>query len=228
MTTEHTYTKLRLYDKTCAGLIADPDAKGDLLLIGLWLARATILRDPPSGEGRWSFDAISVALWGETYRAILVKDVIRRDSPRYDPFVDNPRGSQCGAPMLRAPFCRRSVMTSGFATDPLTGRRVGLSVCGRRDHQAWYSQKRDDNKAALEAAGDTVPTPAANAGGVLERHIRGIGWAKLYAAVDSRWKPPAEGSPSRKPTLSVLRNDDFEPVAAMERPSLVVHQGSWR
>ena len=136
MTTERSFSDLRLYDKTCAALIADPDITGDLLLIGLWLARATVLNDPEPGEGRWSTKAIAAAVYSRRQSGtFLIREALRKDLPRYDPFVDNPREARCGAPMPRAPFCRRSVMSSGFHIDPGTGRMFPVAVCGRKDHQ---------------------------------------------------------------------------------------------
>lgn len=243
MTPDYRHDTLVTYERTCGALLADPDVTGDLLLIGLWFARATILRDPPPGEGRWSSAAIALTLFGKgrpvtvtafgetrtvpSYLVHRVHDAIRQDIPRYDPFVDNPEhGQRCGAPMPRAPFCRRSVMMSGFETDPETGRMVDLSVCGRKDHQEWYRRVRAENKAALVVLGDQVPVPAANTGGALARHIR-LDWPRYWRKLRPDWRPPAEGAPTRKPALTVLRNDEFEPVDG-DRPALTVHDGGWR
>ncbi|WP_433731048.1 hypothetical protein ACQP2Y_21685 [Actinoplanes sp. CA-051413] len=229
MTTERSFSDLRLYDKTCAALIADPDITGDLLLIGLWLARATVLNDPEPGEGRWSTKAIAAAVYGRRQSGtFLIREALRKDLPRYDPFNDNPGEAQCGAPMPRAPFCRRSVTISGFRTDPDTGRMVPFAVCGRKDHQQWWREQDREQRALLAELGDRVPKPPANTGGALQRHIRRIGWAKFYKLLDTRWEPPAEGASTRKPTLTVVTNDEFEPVEDAARPVLTVHEGGWR
>lgn len=241
---ERTFSDLRLYDKTCAALIADPDITGDLLLIGLWLARATVLDDPKPGEGRWSTKAIARDLYGRgraysvtgmgmdshvpSHHMVTVREALRKDLPRYDPFIDNPGEDHCGAPMPRAPFCRRSVMSSGFSTDPDTGRMIPFAVCGRKDHQQWWRGQDRERRALLGELGDRVPKPPANTGGALQRHIRGIGWAKFYKLLDSRWEPPAEGASTRKPSLKVVANDEFEPVEDVARPVLTVHEGGWR
>jgi hypothetical protein len=244
VSTDHTFTTLRTYERTCTALLADPDVTGDLLLIGLWLARAIILRDPAPGEGRWSFAAMAATLFGTgrpqvdvilgeprkvpNHLIFKVKEALRKDVPRYDVALDNLNETRCGAPMPRAPFCRRSVVISGYEPDASTGRRVTLAVCGRKDHQVWYAQTRAEAKAAVTAVGDHMPQPAANAGGALARHIALRNWDRVYRMVSPDWKPPAEGAPTRKPSLSVLRNDDFEPAESGTRPALVVHEGGWR
>jgi hypothetical protein len=214
-------------------MMADPELTGDLLLIGLWLARAVHLRQP----AKKSFWQCTYDLFGPAHRRDTVqtadlyrmKKAIRDDAPRYDVWVDNPGAQLCGAPMVRrGGTCGRSATVWGFHTDPATGRRVGLGSCRR--HAAWRAARTEENEAALKALGDRVPVPAANAGGVLARHLPEIHWPNVWRKLSPDWEPPAEGSPTRKPTLAVHVTDDtdFEPVGEIARPALVVHEGGWR
>lgn len=233
MTPELAYTALRAYERCVAALMDDPDVTGDLLLVGLWLARAVHLRTP----ARWTFWQCTHDVFGPAHKPntvltedlFRVKKAIRDDTPRYDVWVDNPGSQLCGAPMVRrAGTCGRNATTWGFQTDPATGRRVGLGSCRR--HHDWYREQSAKTDVALKSLGDRVPQPAGNTGGALARHLPQIRWPNVWRRLDPDWQPPAEGAPTRKPTLSVhvTEEADFEPVADSAAPLLTVHEGGWR
>ncbi|MEU0078596.1 hypothetical protein ABZY58_11920 [Micromonospora tulbaghiae] len=247
MTDSPSYSALREHNRVTAALIADPEVTGDLLLVGMWLARATILRDPPPGEGRWSFTSIAGALFGHgrpltitgmgattrvpNYLVARVKQAVRADRPHYDPDRDNAADPwmhlPCRAPMIRREGeCGQHGTMYDYLTDLTTGRQVRIAACRR--HKPWYDHQVVTNREAVRDAGDRLPRPAANAGGALARHIGGVNWPRIWQMVDPHWTPPPEGASTRKPTLRVLRNDDFEPSEDRPAPRLVVHEGGWR
>jgi hypothetical protein len=226
-------TTTRAYDQCVTDLIEDPAVTGDLLLIGFWLARAVHLGEPAKWTfWRCAYDVIGPGVKPGTLPAhhlYRVKEALRNDIPRYDPFADNPdAGNRCSAPMIRrAGRCDRSPTVWGFETDPATGRSVYLGACRR--HHGWHRERAAENAAALKTAGDHVPAPAANVGGALARHLPQIRWPNVWRRLSPDWQPPAEGTSTQRPALAVHVTEvvDFEPAEAATRPALTVHEGGW-
>lgn len=241
MTAEPTFSQLRAYHRTVGALLADPECIGDLLLVGLWLARAVTLRVPEPGENRWSSAACArevfqpadrdvqhrqmqdVMIGGQTVRVDTyamekVHRLLTKDRPHYDRWLDDRRHPErhvCGAPMSRrAGLCGGRVSTYRYLIDPDTGRQVEVGACLRHRRSGWYAEAIGEWQDRLTAAGDRVPAPPANTGGVLQRHIRGLDWDGWWRQEVPDWTPPAddERAPGR-PQLTLLT---FEPAAPPE------------
>lgn len=221
MTDEHPYAKLRKYERTIAGLMADPEVTGDLLLVGLWLARATILGQPEPRGGGWHYEDMARDLFplhttpamvglGEARapavepNAWKVVAALKADIRRYDLWADQPDSSarwRCGGPMQRRVTpCGKSSTIAVVLTDPATGRRRVCATC--RSHRPWFDEQLATNRAALE--GVEVPRPPANAGGRLAPHIRELDWPGVYRAIDKDWQQPPEVDSWARPDLTVL------------------------
>lgn len=208
--TEHSWAVLRRYDACIAGMLADPDCGSELLVVGMWMARATILNDPPKGEGGWLFEDCGKAVFPEranrdgNWSTWKVLDVVRRDIRRYSPHAeDSALWPTCGAPMIRRTgVCGQRATTRGTLIEVETGRRRPIGSCSR--HADWFYDAIRANHAAVKAIGSDLPVPAANCGGVLARHVRRVNWTKLWSELDKDWTPPPEETPFRRPTLRLL------------------------
>lgn len=227
------YDALVKHHKRIQGMLDDPDCTGDLLVAGLSLAwyvdftvtestrmrgadlRAVASRAfPPARAGMGSRDTMY--------------DVLRKDIRRYSVYADpDSRATYaywsltCGAPMIRRDgLCGQHATQRELVTDHDTGRRSYSGACGRPEHRQWLAGVVARNRA------DAPPRPAANVGGVLERHLPEIGWREVYLYLDPKWTPPPEESPWRPPTLS-LHFGDAEPNApGSDRPALAVVTGA--
>ncbi|MCW6003899.1 hypothetical protein K1W54_04785 [Micromonospora sp. CPCC 205371] len=247
MTSEPTYAALRTHNKRIAGMLADPECAGELLLVGLAMARRLDLNDPVwPREQSMPLKPIAYAVYGR-YRQppnLLVPnwgprgdshprkrllDVFRHDRRRYQP--DSWRhGIACGRPMLRRDgLCGRHAANelTRTLTDPATGLRHWVGACSQKPCRAWFADLLDRNAAELKAS--PPPVPPANTGGVLERHLPEIDWWQVWRHVDPNWTPPPEGRPFERPTLRLLIGDEASaPVVDTPRPALTVHEGGWR
>lgn len=221
MTAEPSYASLRAYSAAVAALHADPDVTGDLLLVGLWLARATILRDPPEGDGGWDMTAAARDLFPLSTRPAMnsfgewthaqttapdtwrVYDVLKQDARRYDMWADQPGGKRglvrCGAPTPRKPACGKNYTVAGTLTDPATGRRRMVGAC--RQHGDWWREQTQANREACASV--EVPRPHANAGGRLARHLR-LDWPALWQGLDPEWTAPPEVEAWERPNLRLV------------------------
>lgn len=184
--TVETYTALREYRRRIAAMFADPDCTGDLLLLGIALLDKVVLRCETSdasayygakaGLKKWQ---VTAALRGDIRRYDALKDADSRDPAR-----------RCGAPMMRRQGpCGQSASRRALLTDPDTGRQQWVAACSR--HVEWFDGRVRANRAHCEV--ETVAIPAANAGGVLARHIPEIDWHVTWSKLDPRWTPPPEG-----------------------------------
>ncbi|MDD4866193.1 MAG: hypothetical protein PHQ28_03405 [Mycobacterium sp.] len=245
--------QLPAYTRCVAGMLADPHLVGDLLLIGLYWARAVHLGDPPlEGLGRSTAAAVysnaEHGFWLPKWRrqdtsqrvdragTKRVWGVIRSDIRRYVP--DTSKGGRCQRPIRRSAeeierrgeICGRSSDWPTFRhllTDPVDGTRHTIGACSRPRCRAWWEALRARNDAELVEHG--APEPVANAGGVLAGHLDEIDWERIYLALDSNWVPPHEAAPWHRPALTVVVDQEHadEPVAAL-RPDLTVVKGGWR
>lgn len=214
---------LRAYDACVSGMLADAELSGDLLLVGLFLARAVHLNEPELPVGT---AAIAQALFSKEYNpAAKVNKVLRGDRRRYTPM--GYRWGACDAPMVRRQGkCGvQTALREAWVTDPANGERTRLHACSRPAHRQWLARVTADNERALTAQPDVHPP--ANIGGVLSKHLDEIDWWAMWRVLDPKWTPPPEAEPFRKPRLQLLVDDDAE-VSVAVRPELGVIEGGWR
>lgn len=226
-----THTKLADYDRCVAAMLDDPDLTGDLLLIGLYWARAVHLDTPPlNGIGKSTARAIH-----GTGGVRRVWDVIRTDIRRYVP--DTSRGARCQRPIRRNQAqIKEHGETCGHPTcgeahralfvDPADGTRHSVGCCSKPGCVAWWNGLRARNHAEL--AVHRPPEPVANQGGILAKHLPELDWERIYQKLDPAWTPPYEAEPWRPPTLTVVVDLDYEDSSDVPRPALRVVKGGWR
>lgn len=201
-----TYTALRAHHRTVEAMLADPQCTGDLLLVGMAVSRHVHLR-----LARPEDEAADLT-WGDLCRPFiresrngawwLIKSVLQKDIRRYDAFEDNGGHyfeARCGSPMIRRHGpCGQSASIRAMVADPETGRRSWLAACRR--HREWF-----DHEWAKSRQVEPAREPAANAGGVLERHIPQIDWHYVWKQVDPNWTPPPEGEETTaRPKLRLI------------------------
>lgn len=248
--TRPSYTALRDHNRRVAGMLADPECVGEVLLVGIGMARCVDLDEPPWGEdGSMPMKVIAEQVYGrrwlptrllgagnlsttaDTNPFRRIRDVFRADRRRYEP-ADTDRWAfvACGRPMVRRDgLCGRSASRKVRVTDPVSGLRQWLGACSNGACRLWLEGLLVRNSAELAAT--PPPAPAANTGGVLERHLPEVDWWAVWRAVDSTWSPPPEGRAFERPTLRLLvaEDGDGEPEPVVTgRPVLVVHEGGWR
>lgn len=249
---ELTYAQLRAHEKRIARMLADVECAGELLLVGIGMARCVDLGDPPStDDGHMDMRTIADHIYGrrhlntssilgtvhydraETRPRRRIRGVFYADRRRYSPEVDGDRGFHgvtCGRPMLRRDgLCGRGAAHDlrRRLTDPATGQRRTVGACSQKPCRAWFADLLARNAAELKA--HPAPDPPANTGGILERHLPELDWWKIWAHVDEHWRPPPEGQRFERPKLTlVMADDDPEVTFRSERPALTVHEGGWR
>ena len=246
-----TYATLSAYDKRVAGMLADPECVGELLLVGIAMARSVDLHDPDWDEtGHMPMKVIAERVYGNRYLPTTllgipdrtlsgavrprkrVRSLFFADRRRYSPELDGDRNyhdATCGRPMVRRDgLCGRNASSPKRLVDPATGVERWVGSCSQPACKAWFADLLERNCAELAA--HPAPVPPANTGGVLERHLPEIDWWKVWAAVDPNWSPPPEGRAFERPTLRLLVSDcaDDVPLASNVRPALVLHKGGWR
>lgn len=245
-----THDALRRHNQRITRMLADHECVGELLLVGIALARAVDLDNPPFGAGeKLSLSVFADRVYGN--RRIRsghiatcgctahtaderprqrIRDVIRADIRRYRP-TDSYDRVTCGRPMPQRDTgrCGRSPHHQHISrlTDPATGERTYVAACNYTAHKAWWAALRAENQRQL--AETPAPVPPANTGGVLDRHLPEIDWWAIWSHLDPRWTPPPEGETWRKPTLTLLVEDEPDvPVVPAARPALTVVKGGWR
>lgn len=130
-------------------MVHDPDCCGDLLLLGIAMARAVDLGNPPIVHNTLRIDTIATQI--------------------YDAGVNPDAG--------------------GYRVD----RRIY-----RAQNALWADRPR---------AG--ASPHAANAGGVLERHLPEINWWRHWRLLDPTWMPPPGLPPNRRGQIRILMNPDM-------------------
>ncbi len=233
--TDPSYTALRAYHRAVNGMLEDPDVTGDLLLIGMWMARVVHLGIPTPGTDGWGWKAVCTDIYGGTGRNELhrLTRALRDDIPRYDPHRDRDSWGYptCSAPMIRRKgACGQQATKEQLLTELATGLGVFVGACSR--HRSWLDGHLLDNRQQVKALGDHLPRPPANCGGVLARHIpRGIGWRKLWLSLDLNWAPTPTATPAPRPRFELLTfepdADDLPEAAGAERPTFTVVKGGW-
>lgn len=230
-----------------AGMLADPDLVGELLLVGIAFARSIDLDEPSCADGTLPTGDIAEAIYGRAWHPPTIAhfgwahiprvtdsgrkrlhDVLHSDIRRYRP-TDVWSRVTCGRPMIqRDGLCDRAASHTEQLTDPATGERNWVGACSNRACRAWLTAVRDANRQRL--AEYPPPIPPANAGGVLARHLDEIDWLALWGNLDSAWSPPpeVEALPGRRLRLIVSDEDAVEPADGMGRPALMVLPGGWR
>lgn len=231
MTAGHSYSTLRAYERCVAGMLADPQVTGDLLLVGMWLARLVHLRgfDVPD---QW-MSVCAADLLPAEFDGWKVWDVLKRDIRRYDLWADQPgkRGvpKPCAGPAVRKATCGKPAYRWALFTDVHTGRRRMVGAC--RKHVDWFEAERRANLDAVKST--EVPRPPANAGGGLVPHLPGIDWPALWRGLDPEWTAPPEVETWAKPTLRLLVTPPSQPDSpdrseprCLTRPRFAVINGA--
>lgn len=220
-----TYTTLTRLNRCIAGMIEDPELTGDLLLVGIAMARHVHL---VGGSGKLA--EVCATLYDKPELSYRVDKALRDDIRRYNPALDLGRkraaSATCCAPMVRrAGECGRPASSMGSYRDLDTGRAVALDACSRTEHRQWWNQAhRARHWAAAEAEkAGTLPTPPANAGGVLARHLPRIDWPALWRWYDKKWTAPPEETPAgdARPELILMVTETPETTPHVDvRPAL--------
>ncbi len=204
-------------------MLADPDCHGDLLIVGIVCARAVDLGQP-EWEGLTLNTIADLALTGQE-RRWAIRTVIRDDIRRYKT-TSNYWAVTCGRPMLRRDgLCGRNGTHKKVVVDVVSGERTWIGACSNVACRAWLDAVAAENRRLVEE--HPPPVPPANRGGVLDRHLPEIDWWAIWRHLDPKWSPPPEGNVWRRPTLTVLVEDEPQP-AATSRPALTVLEGGWR
>lgn len=249
------FAALRAHEQRIAGMYADPELVGDLLLVGLVLARCVDFGDPPLDTvlrgaaaavyGGANHAPILAASSGHAYGSRIetrglrrVIGVLRSDVRRYEPdmtslttcqrLVNRRPPGEADSP-ARPSQCGRLCFRSALLTDPLTGNRYLMGACRRPACLRWWEALCAKN--GRELAEHPPPAPPANRGGLLARHLDEIDWPQLYRSLDPEWKPPHEAPGWRPPKLSLLAGSGGvgeEGVTPVGKPSLTVLEGGWR
>lgn len=241
---------LHAHDRRVASMLADPECVGELLLVGIAMARSLDLNDPGWVNDRMPMKTIAERIYGRHWLPAYLlypgrnradtnpwrrlRDVFRHDRRRYEPAARPGYDSgTCGRPMIRRDgLCGRNATTWRTMTDPTNGHRTRIGACSQKPCKQWLTDLHSRNQAELDT--NPPPEPAANTGGVLERHLPEIDWWKVWRAVDPTWSPPPEGRAFERPRLTLLIGDGSDcddaqpepPVAG--RPQLTVVEGGWR
>jgi hypothetical protein len=151
-----TSAQLRTHEHRVAAMIADPECVGELLLVGMGMARCLDLGDPhwPAGEpmpikpiayavyGRYRLGMDMLlpdrSAHGDSHPRKRILDVFFHDRRRYSATVDGDRSAgwstTCGRPMLRRDgLCGRSASwdQKKRLTDPVTGQRRTVGACSQ-------------------------------------------------------------------------------------------------
>ncbi|WP_377324722.1 hypothetical protein ACFJIY_07575 [Pimelobacter simplex] len=197
-----TYSALREYRKRIAAMLDDPECTGDLLSLGISLLDFAVLR---VSRDEKKFEFYARRSWGD--RNYRTRSVLKSDIRRYDALKDADTCSparECGAPMVRRKGpCGQSAGRRALLTDADTGRKQWIAACSR--HRDWFEARVRSNRAEIEVS--NPERPAANAGGVLARHIPEIDWVAVWKDLDPAWTPPPERKPEEvplKPRLTLV------------------------
>lgn len=223
-----TVAALRNNHARVAGMLADRDLSGDLLLVALTFAH--IVDFYPYDEWKiarfadWLFPTPAYA-HGPRHRVAAVTriaKVLKKDIRRY---VAPPSDGRCDAAVRgRDGVCGRPGTAVGATiTDLATGELAHMTACAR--HADWLRGLHATNQQ--DCAATPPPAPAANTGGVLCKHLGELDWPTFWRKIDPDWIEPAEtdatpmlrrqvplrlvagdatGGPGRIPQLSVIRN----------------------
>ena len=196
-----TYSALREYRRRIAAMLADPECVDDLFSLGVALLDFAVLRH----RDKKTWDHYTDQVW-EFRHSGKTRSVLRGDIRRYDAIKDADQGEparRCGAPMIRRQGpCGQSASRRSMLTDDLTGRKQWIAGCKR--HEEWFNSQVRANRATIDEIADAV-RPAANAGGVLARHIPEIDWHAVWLKLDPSWTPPPEREPETVPVFPKLR-----------------------
>jgi hypothetical protein len=184
-------------------MLDDPECTDELLALGIALLDFAVLRINRD-EKTWRHYAERA--WGPRNNQ-RIKYVLKGDIRRYDALKDAEQrdpARRCGAPMVRRQGpCGQSGSLRALLTDAQTGRKQWIAACSR--HRDWFEGRVRSNRAEVEVA--NPERPAANAGGVLARHIPEIDWPATWLKIDPSWTPPPESEPEEvplKPRLQLI------------------------
>lgn len=201
--TSETYPTLREYRRRITAMLDDPECTGDLLSLGIALLDFAVTRTTREEK---KFEFYTEKVWGNRRSRLGAQEVLRRDIRRYDALKDaeaTGTARTCQAPMIRRQGpCGQSATLRVMLTDSVTGRKSWIAACRR--HEDWFRDRTITNRAAVADA-EGAQRPAANAGGVLARHIPEIDWQAVWVGLDPNWTPPPEAEPEDVPVVPKLR-----------------------
>lgn len=179
--------QLRAHHTRVAGMYADRDLSGDLLLVALGWAHVVDFYPAEDWQitrlAEWLFPC-PPNVHGPAHAkgaAMQIVRVLRKDIRRYEP----PRATgRCDSPVRgRTDSCGRAATTGATIVDLLTGALSHLGACTR--HTGWLTATHQENRDACELA--QVPVPCANTGGVLRRHLGELDWPAFWRKIDPQW-----------------------------------------
>ena len=219
-------TLLDRYHRLVERITADPDLTGELLLLAILMAEQVVF----NAGGTVEMAKLGNRIFGDRPSRSDIVALLKGDIRRYDFRADPGNAGRtwavpCESPMIRREgLCGKRSSTTGLMTELETGRRLWSGACTR--HRDWWYQAHRDNRAAVQALGDRLPTPAANAGGLLARHFPAIDWEDYWRKLDPTWVAPPEAKPHVPPTFKlVLGGAEGEAGGEVARPTLVLHRG---
>lgn len=198
---------LRRHDRRVSAMLADPECVGDLLLVGLVLARwldFTYLTgaDVPDISNT---DVEQIAFGGDGWRSL---QAVLDDTRRYDPTSDASQVTRCGSPFTTSTVVCAAPAVKKALLHFQPGERRWVGTC--MAHTIGFN--------AVVATQDTTAVPVtgvANAGGVLARHLPEFDWPALYRSFNKSWKPPREAPPDgqRRPLLRIVGSPTVSPMS---------------
>lgn len=217
---------LRRHHRRVSAMYEDRRLSGDTLLVALAIAHLVDCDRSGHPDGGWSVSQVVQMLWptpehghgpvwAERGKTLVMK-VLTDDVPRYLPPTVSRSCTQLKADGV---VCGAKPIRGGTLTDPVSGEQVTARACGR--HEKAMSAALAANRAML--AGQDVPRPPANSGGLLAEHLPELGWPEFWARLDPHYQPCSPARPVR-PKLRVLPGAaDWAPVdGPVARPTLTV------
>jgi hypothetical protein len=237
------YAKLRVFYEMVDGMLADPGLNGDLLLLGIYMARRYV-----DEAGETNLGVISELAFGAQRPATVhflgqrhisnpnhrrMRSVVENDIRRYDYRIDpdNPPITArclCGAPMIRRDSaCGKPAVMETTVVRLETGQRLRIGACRR--HEDWYDATDRASREQVKALGDAIPQPPANAGGLLRKHLPMFRWEDYWRKLQPTWVAPPEAEPIVRPALQLVVTDDYEAEpepAPTGRPALRLVPGA--
>lgn len=198
--------RLRRHDRRVAAMLADPECSGDLLLVGLVLARWLDFTYLPGGDvpDISNPEVEQIAFGGKGRRAL---QAVLDDTRRYDPSSDVHQVTRCESPFTTSTGACASPAVKKALLHRQSGERRWVGTC--LTHAVGFN-----TVVATQDATAVPVTGVANAGGVLARHLPEFDWPELYRSFNKSWKPPREAPPEgqRRPMLSIVGSPIVSPM----------------
>ena len=197
---------LRRHDRRVAAMLADPECVGDLLLVGMVLARWLDFTYLPGADvpDITNPEVEQIAFGGEGRRTL---HAVLKDTRRYDPANDARQVTRCGSPFTTSTGACGSQAVKKALLHLQSGEQRWVGTC------VTHGIEFNAIAAAQGATAEPV-TGVANAGGVLARHLPEFDWPELYQSFNKSWKPPREAPPDgqRRPWLRIVGSSTVAPM----------------